>query len=103
MMIARLWRGFTWPGKADAYAKHLYATLLPELRALAGFRDAQLLRRDIPDGAEIVVVTYWESMDSIRAFAGDDVERAVVAEEAQPLFRVYDATVRHFTVVSNPI
>jgi heme-degrading monooxygenase HmoA len=101
-MIARMWRGFTKPGMADAYARHLYGTLLPELQAIAGFRDVQLLRRDLPDGVEIVVMTYWESMEAIRAFAGEDAERAVVAAEARPLFQDYDATVKHFTIVMNP-
>ena len=100
-MIPRMWRGFTKPGMADAYATHLYGTLLPELQTIAGFRDVQLLRRDLPDGAEIVVMTYWESIDSILAFAGEDAERAVVAEEARPLFREYDSTVRHFRIAMN--
>ena len=77
----------------------VYGTLLPELRALKGFRDVQLLRRDLPDGAEIIVLTYWDTMDAIRAFATADVELAVVAPEAQPLFHAYDATVKHFVVV----
>lgn len=101
-MIARMWRGLTKPGMADAYAKQLYDTLQPELRSIAGFRDVQLLRRDMPDGAEIVVLTYWDSMEAIRAFAGEDAEKAVVAEEARPLFREYDATVKHFVMIMNP-
>ena len=101
-MIARMWRGFTKPGMADAYAAHLYSTLMPELHAIVGFRYVQMLRRDLPDGAEIVVMTYWESMEAIRAFAGEDAEQAVVAEEARPLFREYDATVKHFVIVMSP-
>jgi len=98
-MIARMWRGFAFPEKADDYVKHLQASVLPELRQIEGFQGVTLMRRDSPQGVEFMVLTLWESLDAIRKFAGEDAEVAVVAPAAQGLFREYDPTVRHFEVV----
>lgn len=98
-MIARIWRGFAIPEKADEYVKHLQTSVLPELYQIQGFQGATLLRQDATQVVEFIVLTFWESLDAIRKFAGVDAETAVVAPAAQPLFREYDATVRHFEVV----
>lgn len=98
-MIARMWRGFALPEKADDYVKHLQVSVLPELRQIAGFQGVTLMRQDSPEGVEFIVLTLWESMDAIRKFAGENAEVAVVAPAAQPLFREYDSTVKHFEVV----
>ena len=66
---------------------------------MPGYRGARLLQRNVGGAVEIVVATTWESLDVIRGFAGDDVERAVVHDEAAALFTDYDRTVRHFEVV----
>jgi len=98
-MIARIWRGFAIPEKADEYAKHLQTSVLPELYQIDGFRGATLMRQDSARQVEFIVLTLWESMDAIRKFAGADAEVAVVAPAARALFREYDPTVRHFEVV----
>ncbi|HSB00685.1 MAG TPA: antibiotic biosynthesis monooxygenase [Anaerolineales bacterium] len=100
-MIARMWRGYALPEKADDYARHLQMSVLPELRQIDGFQGVKLMRQDSPEDVEFIVLTFWESMDAIRRFAGDDPEVAVVAPAAQALFRKYDSTVRHFEVVLN--
>jgi heme-degrading monooxygenase HmoA len=100
-MIARVWRGIAFPEKAEEYTGHLERSVLPELRQIDGFRGLQLLRQDAQDRVEFIVITFWESMDAIRRFAGENAEVAVVAPAAQALFRDYDSTVRHFDVVLN--
>jgi heme-degrading monooxygenase HmoA len=72
--------------------------VLPELQAIEGFRGATLLRRE--DGAEIefLVLTRWASLEAIRAFAGDDIERAVVEPEAVAVLVSFDDRVRHYEV-----
>jgi heme-degrading monooxygenase HmoA len=101
-MIARMWRGFALPEKADDYVGHLQRSVAPELHQIAGFRGVYLLRRQSADEVEFVVLTLWESMDAIRQFAGDHPEAAVVAPAAQALFREYDPTVKHYEIVPNP-
>lgn len=98
-MIARLWRGSALPEKAEDYVKHLKMSVLPELREISGFQGLQLMRQDSSEAVEFIVLTFWESIDAIRKFAGDDAEVAVVAPAAQLFFREYDPRVKHFEVV----
>lgn len=102
-MIARLWRGSARPGCADAYLAHLQQRTFPELRTLRGHRGAQVLRRASGSGVDFVVVTYWDSIDVIRQFSGDDTEAAVVPAEAQALLASYDDRATHWEVaLDNP-
>ena len=98
-MIARHWRGLVKRERADAYIEHLQSQTLPQLVQLDGFMDAKVLRRDLPQGVEFLVVTIWESLDAIRAFAGNDVESAVVPPKARDMMIEYDRTARHYEVV----
>lgn len=98
-MIARYWRGLVKRDSADAYIAHLQSDTLPQLVQLAGFHDAKILRRDLPQGVEFLVVTFWESLDAIRAFAGNDVESAVVPPRARDMMIEYDRKSRHYDVV----
>jgi heme-degrading monooxygenase HmoA len=97
-MIARVWSAQTTPAQLPAYAEHLRSQVLPTLRALDGYGGALLLERATPAGAEVVVITFWRSLDAIRGFAGPDVEAAVVADEAAALLTEFDRRVRHFEV-----
>ena len=95
-MIARLWRGRAGtPKDADAYQRHVTTTVLPGLKGIPGHCSAQVLRR----GEEFLVITFWESMDSIRRFAGEDPERAVVEPEALAVLAEFDDVVRHYEVM----
>jgi heme-degrading monooxygenase HmoA len=100
-MIVRMWRGYAIRERADDYVKHLQQTVVPELRQIDGFKGIYLLRRNSFDDVEFVVLTFWESMDAIRKFAGENPELAVVAPAAQKLFRKYDPIVKHFEIVLN--
>jgi heme-degrading monooxygenase HmoA len=97
-MIARTWSAQASAAQAPAYAQHLRTQVLPALRRLDGYRGALLLEHVVGAAVEITVLTFWQSLDSIRAFAGDDVERAVVAEEAAALLTSFDRRVRHYEV-----
>jgi heme-degrading monooxygenase HmoA len=98
-VIARHWKGTVKPGRAEDYVAHLREQTLPTLASIAGFRGAQILRREVPEGTEFRIVTEWESLEAIRAFAGDRVEEAVVPAAAQVLMVDYDRTVTHYEVV----
>ena len=97
MVIARHWRGWAdGQAEADAYAAHFESSVRPHLKRTAGFLDATLERAQDDDGRiEIVVVTTWASMDAIRAFAGDDIEVAVVEPAARAVLADFDSRVRH--------
>ena len=96
-VIARRWRGWAdGPANADSYVAHFEDAVRPRLEATDGFVDAALERVESDGGRiEIVVVTRWASMDAIRAFAGDDVNLAVVEPEARAVLDDFDSHVRH--------
>ncbi len=98
-MIARIWSAQTTSAQAPAYAAHLQHHVLPELRGLDGYAGALLLQRDAPEGVEVFVITWWRSLAAIQGFAGADLERAVVADEAKVLLKQFDRRVRHYEVV----
>lgn len=98
-MIARHWRGVAKADRAEDYALHLRSETFPALRGLAGFVDAAIHRRTLPAGVEFVVVTRWASIESIRAFAGADVETAVVPAKVREMMVECDATARHYEVL----
>src|SRR5262249_41680020 len=84
-MIGRLWHGWASPENADAYEQLLRSEVLPGIDRIEGYRGAQLLRRDTEDEVEFITLTLFDSLDDVRAFAGEDYELAVVPPEAQKL------------------
>jgi heme-degrading monooxygenase HmoA len=85
-MIARIWRGVVRLGDADEYAE------------TSGNRGAWMLRRDEGDRTEFFTLSLWENVDAIRAFAGDDIEAAVLYRE-DARYLVGESTVTHYQVV----
>lgn len=100
-MIARVWSAQTTAGQLPAYLEHLNANVVPQLRLVNGYCGVTVLDRPLSDGIEVVVITYWRSMDAIRGFAGADVERAVVAKEAAAMLSRFDERVRHYVVAQS--
>ena len=97
-MIARHWRGVAKREFADAYVEHLHSETFPQLVQLPGFHDASILRRDVEQGVEFLVVTVWKSLDAVRSFAGNDPESAVVPAKVQQMMIEYDRRPRHYEV-----
>ena len=95
-MITRLWRGSTASEDADAYEQFLLTELFPSMREIPGFRGAEVLRRR--DGGEVafVTLTRFDSLDAVRAFAGDDYEVPVLEPQALALLSHYDERALHF-------
>ncbi len=97
-MIARHWRGIARATAAAAYIEHLRVETFPALAQLPGFLSASILRRDVPLGVEFLIVTYWESLERISAFAGPDLEAAVVPAVVQGMMVEFDTRARHYEV-----
>jgi heme-degrading monooxygenase HmoA len=100
-VIARIWRARATPANAAEYARYFEATVVPELNAINGFEGSTLLQRSLPDRVEVSVITWWTSLDAIRAFAGEAVETAVVHDTAARMLLDFDKTVEHHDVVFN--
>jgi heme-degrading monooxygenase HmoA len=99
-MIARIWRGAVRREDADAYADYIANTGMAEYRSTAGNRGAWMLRRDAGDRSEIITFSLWDSRESIRAFAGGDIDQAVFYPEDDRYLIERDLTVRHYEVVA---
>src|SRR5829696_9449369 len=98
-MIARMWRGWVRTERAAAYVDYIAGTGLAEYRGTAGNLGAQMLTRDLGDGrTEVITMSWWESLDSISGFAGDDISAAVFYPEDDEFLLDRDETVRHYEV-----
>src|SRR5882762_10063625 len=102
-MIARLWSGYA-ATAANAYFQHATGTVFPSLKDLAGHRGAWLLRRDVDGRTEFLAVTLWESRQAIEAFAGRDIDKAIVEPEARAVLAEFDDFASHYEVAfaNNP-
>jgi len=98
-MIARIWRGATRAADADAYVHYLLATGLREYRATPGNRGAFCFRRRVGDRTEFVTLSLWESEGAVKAFAGEESERAVFYPEDERCVVEKDLRVDHYEVV----
>ena len=102
-MIARIWRGAVRREDGDAYAEYMQSTGLAEYGSTIGNRGAWMLRRDIGDLTEFVMFTLWESMDAVRAFAGDEYETAVFYPEDDRFLVERDLEATHYTVAADVV
>ena len=101
-MIARLWKGATSRDDADAYEQVFRSEVVPELQGVRGYQGAYLLRRVLPDGVEFAALTLFDSLEAVRAFAGDDYEVAVISPAARRVLTRFDQTSQHFEVAHAP-
>jgi heme-degrading monooxygenase HmoA len=99
-VIARLWRGWTSPADADAYERLLREEIFHGIarRAIPGYRGIELFRRPVEDGVEFVTLMRFDSLDAVRAFAGEAYETAVVPPSARALLRRFDVRSAHYEV-----
>ena|SRR5512144_2021459 len=101
-MIARMWHGAVPREKGDAYLRFLQRVALPDYRATPGNQGVHLLRREEGDSCHFVLISFWESRESIRAFAGDDVERARYYPEDAGFLRELEPRVAHYELLASP-
>ena len=101
-MIARTWRGATHSADADRYHDYLNETGVATCVNTGGNRGVYVLRRESGDRAVFLFMSLWDSMDAVRAFAGQDPERAVFYPEDDVFLVERDETVEHFEVLEAP-
>ncbi|RLE16578.1 MAG: antibiotic biosynthesis monooxygenase [Actinobacteria bacterium] len=75
-MIARIWKGEVPLDRSDEYLERMRKVAIPDYRSTNGNLGAFALRRLHDDRAEFLMLTFWESLESIEAFAGADVSVA---------------------------
>jgi heme-degrading monooxygenase HmoA len=97
-MIARIWRGVVRLQDADIYADYIRETGFGQYARTEGNRGAWMLRRDEGDRTEFITFSLWDSLASIRAFAGDEIEVAVYYPDDDRYLIERDARVKHYSV-----
>jgi antibiotic biosynthesis monooxygenase (ABM) superfamily enzyme len=99
-MINRIWHGWTTPGNADKYEALLKEEIFVGIQnqKFQGFKGIQLLRREIGQEVEFVTIMLFDSLDSIREFAGEDYEAAVVPEKARAVLSHFDERSQHYEI-----
>ena len=98
-MIARTWHGMVPAAKADAYHRFLVGSGLKDYRATPGNRGVYILRRFEGDRAHFLLVSLWDSMEAVRRFAGDDVEKAHYYPEDPGFLIELEPSVTHYEVL----
>ena len=103
-MISRIWHGWATPDNADAYERIVTTEVLPEIaaRQIPGYRGAHLLRRPLDDEVEFVTIMWFDSLDSIRQFMGDDFEVAHVPPHARAVLARFDQRSQHYETLLVP-
>lgn len=100
-MIARIWHGWTFPENAISYEQLLKEEIFNTIRKkkIDGFNGIELLKRSVDNETEFTTIMYFETIDAIKKFAGEDYEKAVVPEKAQKLLLRYDNTPQHYEII----
>jgi hypothetical protein len=99
-MISRIWHGWTTLEKAEAYESLLKSEIFVSIktRRIDGFKGIHLLRRNIGDEVEFITIMWFDSLEAVRSFAGEDYELAVVPPKARALLSRFDARSQHYEV-----
>ena len=97
--IARIWTGTVQRADAHEYADYIRDTGFAEYGRTAGNRGAWMLRRDTGGVTEFVTLSLWDSIDAVKAFAGEDYEVAVYYPDDERFLIDGRSTVTHYEVV----
>jgi antibiotic biosynthesis monooxygenase (ABM) superfamily enzyme len=104
-MICRLWRGWTTPDNAEAYERIVRDEVIPgiEARRIPGFRHIDLMKRMAGEEVEFQTLMWFDSLDAIKAFMGEDYEVSHVPAAAQAVLERFDQRAAHFEVVDRRV
>ncbi len=99
-MISRIWHGYTTREKADEYEALLKDEIFTGIqeRHIPGFQEIQLVRRNLEEEVEFVTVMWFDTLDAVRLFAGEDYALSVVPPKARLLLKRLDERAQHYEV-----
>jgi len=102
-MIARHWRGWTTRNNGDSYENLLKEKILPMLKDIPGYKGGYVLRRDITDEVEFVVINLFDSIEAVQAFAGPDYTVAKFEPEARQLLNKVEPFAHHYEICASTV
>ncbi len=99
-MIGRIWHGYTTLENADTYASLLKSEIFVGIqnRNISGFQEIQLFRRNLEKEVEFITIMWFDSIEAVKAFAGEDYEVAVVPPKARAVLSRFDEHSQHYEV-----
>jgi heme-degrading monooxygenase HmoA len=102
-MICRIWRGWTTPQNANAYEEIVRSEVIPEIEAreIPGFRAIELMRRSIEDSVEFATIMWFDDIDAVRTFVGEDYETAHVPQRARDVLARFDERSAHYEILDH--
>lgn len=100
-MIARIWHGKTPVSRFEAYTNFMKQVAIPDYQKTDGFVSLSFLRNKQGDEAHFVLITYWENIDVIKNFAGEDFEKAKYYPEDVEYLLEFEEYVQHYEVFAN--
>jgi heme-degrading monooxygenase HmoA len=100
-MISRIWHGYTTKENANTYQKLLESEIFVGIknRNIPGYKGIQLLRKEMESETEFITIMWFESIEAVKKFAGENFEKAVVPEKAQKVLSHFDKTSQHYNVL----
>jgi heme-degrading monooxygenase HmoA len=102
-MFAREWKSRCPLKHKEGFIKYLYETGVKDTSATKGYKGSQILTRDLEDKVEIILISYWDTLDSIKAFAGEDIGVAKLYPEDEKYELDPDTFVLHYEVIENTL
>ena len=97
-MILRHWKGIAKVEEAENYIHHLKTETFPQLSTIQGFIEVKILKRIVEQGVEFLIISTWESIESIKQFAGEVPDKAVVPSNVQAMMVDFDHFVTHYQI-----
>ncbi len=98
-VVARMWHGRTLTSRADEYYAYLKEAGIDKIEAIEGNLGAQVLRRTNGKTTQFIVISYWESRDAIKKFAGEDIEKTHFLPKDPQYLLELEPKVKHFDVL----
>jgi len=103
VMICRVWRGWTTKDNAEAYEGIVRGEVIPgiEARRIPGFQAIDLIRRERDHDVEFMTLMWFDTLDSVKGFMGEDYEQAHVPPRAQAVLSEFDARAAHYEILDH--
>jgi heme-degrading monooxygenase HmoA len=100
-MMCRIWRGWTTKRSASAYEQVVRGQVIPgiEAKRIAGFRHIDLMRRELDDEVEFTTLMWFDSLESVKDFMGEDYAVSHVPAQARAVLTRFDERAAHFEVL----
>ena len=100
-MFAREWKARCPEEEKDRFIEYLYQTGVKDTSSTSGFKGAQIFTRSLNERVEITLLTYWDSLESVKLFAGENISKAKLYPDDLKYELEPDNHVRHYEVIEN--